>query len=83
MDSPGPDGKLTDEEILREMRLAPDPFVTASELADRTNYTRQGIRNRLDTLESKGLVRRRKVGSRAVVYLLTVHGKERVAEDTN
>lgn len=68
-----------DDEILREIALAPDPFVTASELSERLSYTRQGINNRLNELVEKGLLKRREVGARAVVYWLTDEGKEMAA----
>lgn len=70
---------VDDAEILREVALAPDPIVTAPELAERLEMTRQGVNHRLDQLVEKGYLEEREVGSRAVVYWLTDEGRETVA----
>lgn len=67
---------MTDREILETVALAPDPVVTPKEMAERTDYTRQGINNRLSELVEDGFLERRQVGSRAVVFWLTPEGRK-------
>jgi DNA-binding MarR family transcriptional regulator len=71
--------KHSDEELLMEIALAPDPFVTATELASRTDYSRDGALKRLEELEGKGWVRSRTVGANAVVWWLTTPGRDRLS----
>jgi predicted transcriptional regulator len=81
MPSPGPGPKVTDAELLKQIRLWPEPFVTSQDLVPRTDYTgRQGVNNRLQELTEEGYLKRREVGSKAVVYWLTEKGKEKAAE---
>lgn len=70
---------VSDEQILREVALSPDPIVTAPELAERVDMTRQGVNHRLDQLVEEEYLESRDVGSRAVVYWLTDKGRERAA----
>jgi len=70
--------RIGDVEILREIRLHPDPVITAKDLSERVDYTPDGIRRRLYSLEEKGLVKRRKVGANAVVWWLTDEGREAI-----
>jgi DNA-binding MarR family transcriptional regulator len=72
------DERRSDEEILREIALAPDPVVTAPELAERLDYSRQGVNNRLKTLVEDGYVRRKDVGARAAVYWLSERGRKEI-----
>jgi DNA-binding MarR family transcriptional regulator len=72
--------ETSDKEILKEVALSPDPIVTAPELAERMDYTRQGVNNRLNDLAEKGYLERRDVGSRATVYWITEKGRELLAE---
>lgn len=67
--------KQGDKVILRAMALSPDPVVTASELAERTDYTADGVRGRLEDLESAGDVESRNVGARAKIWWLTPSGR--------
>lgn len=80
MGEPGRDERVSDIEILREVALSPDPIVTANEMAERMDYTRQGINNRLNNLVDDGLLDRRDVGSKAVVYWITDKGQKRAGE---
>lgn len=64
-------GKVTDEEILATMREIPEPIVTASELADRLPIGRRAVRERLSNLTEEGVVERKQVGARAVVWWCT------------
>jgi len=70
--------RVEDTEILREIASHPDPVVTAPELADRLDYSADGIRNRLRTLEDDGLVMRREVGARATVWWITTAGRQKL-----
>jgi DNA-binding MarR family transcriptional regulator len=79
MPAAGRNPTISDAEILREVRMLPDPVVTASEVAERIDMTRQGTNNRLSELTEKGFLKRKEAGSRAVVYWLTDAGKELAA----
>lgn len=70
--------KIEDREILEQIALSPDPVVTAPELADRTDYKTDGVRNRLGDLEDKGWVKSRHVGARAIIWWLTPEGREQL-----
>lgn len=80
MADPGRKKTISDAEFLREMRLLPDPVVTAGEVSERVDMTRQGVNSRLDEMVDSGYVKRKEVGSRAVVYWLTDSGKEKATE---
>jgi predicted ArsR family transcriptional regulator len=68
--------RVSDEELIQEINAAPDPFVTASEMAERIDYSRDGALRRLRDLEERGYVRSRNVGANAVVWWLTDTGKD-------
>lgn len=70
--------RVEDDEILRAIAVSPDPIVTASELTERVDYSADGVRNRLEDLEEEGLVMSRDVGSRAKVWWITTHGRQRL-----
>jgi len=80
MGQPGPDQRRSDDEILREMLIARGPATTATELADRLNYSRQNVARILDRLENEGLVASKQVGARAKVWWPTEQGKTRAAQ---
>lgn len=61
---------------IREIAAAPDPVVTSTELGDRLDVTQQSAHSKLQSLEEKGFVRKRKVGSKAVVWWLTTDGRD-------
>lgn len=69
-----------DDEILRMVALSPDPIVTAPELAEKLDMTRQGVNYRLSDLVERGFLESRSVGSHAVVYWLTEQGRKRIAQ---
>jgi predicted transcriptional regulator len=79
MTKPGRNRVVSDTEILREIRLHPDPIVTASEVAEAVDMTPQGVNSRLNELVDEELVVRKDVGARAAVYWLTDAGKARVS----
>jgi len=76
---PGPSPKVSDREMLQIIRLHPDAVVTASDVAQETDYTPENVNERLKDLSERGLLRKKKVGSAAAVYWLTDAGKEFIA----
>jgi len=80
MSGPGRNPTISDADLLREVRLLPDPVVTATEVSEAIDMTRQGAYNRLSELVDAGYLRSKQVGSRAVVYWLTEQGKNLAAE---
>jgi predicted ArsR family transcriptional regulator len=74
----GRETRVDDEEMLREIILHPDPVITSSELSERIHYSADGARRRLEDLESKGLVHKRKVGANAVVWWPSEDGRHAV-----
>jgi predicted transcriptional regulator len=80
MSGPGRKPTISDAKFLQEMRLIPEPVVTATEIADRIDMTPQGVNQRLDDLVDAGYVKQKKVGARAVVYWLTDAGLEKAAQ---
>lgn len=79
MGKPGRKKEVADGEILRHISF-PDPAITAPELAERVDMSKQEANKRLRELADDGYIRRRKVGAHAVVYWLDDAGRERAAE---
>ncbi|WP_135304747.1 MarR family winged helix-turn-helix transcriptional regulator [Haloarcula amylovorans] len=75
----GPDQRVSDTDILKEIALSPDPIVTASELTEKLPYSRQRVNQILDGLVENGWIDEREVGARAVVYWLTEEGQNEIA----
>lgn len=67
-----PQGKKTvnDDEIIEMFRKAREPVFSASECADRWGMSEQGARNRLESLVDRGVLEKKKPGSRTAVYWL-------------
>jgi predicted transcriptional regulator len=80
MGKPGRKKTVADVEILRHISLYPDPAITASELAERVDMSKQGVNKRLRELADDGYIVRKKVGAHAVVYWLDDAGRERAAK---
>lgn len=59
---------FSNEEVLEQIRRAPDPFVTAGELADHFDKENATLLDRLNELEDDGKVTSRHVGARAKVW---------------
>ena len=70
--------KVEDQEILREIALFKHPVITAADLAEKLDYSTDGVRNRLNTLKEKGYVNSRDVGARAEVWWLTDEGRSQL-----
>ena len=59
---------MPDPELMNVFQSAEDPILTATEVAERIGVTRQYAHQRLQDLHDAGVVTRKKVGSRAVVW---------------
>jgi|APHM01.1.fsa_nt_gi HTH domain. len=77
--------KLSDDEIISQFEEAPEPVLTAAEIADAVDMTRQTANRRLKQLREVGEVEKKRVGSRAVVWWLAkeadAHSLESVDSD--
>lgn len=71
--------RVSDEDLLRAIATSPDPIVTAPELADRVEYSVDGVRERLKGLEEQGYVRCRDVGARATIWWITPEGRQQLS----
>jgi len=60
--------QVTLDSILDAFDRAEAPVLTASEVADELGCSRPSAYNKLDNLEEQGELRKKKVGSRAVVW---------------
>ncbi|RLM40550.1 hypothetical protein DVK00_20930 [Haloarcula sp. Atlit-47R] len=76
---PGPETSDRDVDILRYVRLRPEPFATARDIEPKTSVGYKQTRNRLDDLVEKGLLNVEKVGT-VNVYWLSDEGKRAVAD---
>jgi DNA-binding Lrp family transcriptional regulator len=74
MNERGSDGrfgaKVTDADLIEAIERTGEPVVTAGELADELPIGRRAVRERLADLQDRGLVDRKDVGARAVVWWL-------------
>lgn len=73
--------KVSDVEILRVFALSAHPVLVASEVAEQFDMSRQGVYDRLQKLESKGLVESAKKAS-ARVWWLTSDGRRYLSESS-
>jgi predicted ArsR family transcriptional regulator len=65
----------TKREVLTTMRDTDGPIVTVGDVAEGVNCSRETARRKLTTLHTDGWVKRRKVGSSAVVWWIPDKGK--------
>lgn len=70
---------ISDQEILREIALSPDPIVTTSEIGDKIGMSPQGVYSRFVDLCEDGLIDSRQVGASARVWWLTDAGRQELA----
>jgi predicted transcriptional regulator len=78
MAQPGRKPTVSDEEILRQFMLSPEPFLHPTELTEPLDMSRQGVFKRLQKLEEKGLLDSKKTaGTRN--FWITDDGKSYVA----
>lgn len=62
--------KVTEGQIIRQIEQLGSPFFNATELAEGLPITRQAVNNRLEKLESRGIVSRKKRGEQTVGWWL-------------
>lgn len=72
----------TDARYLRAFVHHPDPVLTATEVADELNVTQQAAHSKLTNLQSRGLLRSKKTGSRSRAWWITTDGRELYREST-
>lgn len=60
------EGKVSDQDVLKVFDAADEPFLTASEIAERLPVSRQAVNYRLNRMHDDGIVGKKKVGARAV-----------------
>lgn len=58
----------SDEEIIRYVEQHQEPFVTASEVADKAGFTRQTAHKRLQEMTDEGEINKKKIGASAVIW---------------
>lgn len=72
---------VSDNEIVAAMREADDPAFTTSEVAEMVGLSTEGARGRLDELEQKNGVYRKKPSSRTVIWWVEAdHGPSAFSE---
>lgn len=59
---------MSDKKIVRVMHEHPDRVVTAVDLSEEVDMTSAGILQRLHELHDRGIVTKKRVGSRAVIW---------------
>jgi len=69
-------------EYLRALVEHPDPAVTAIEIGDARGVSKQAAYNALEKLVDKGLVEKKKVGSRSVIYWSTPTARQIARSDS-
>lgn len=60
--------RVSDSDVLDALREQPDPVATAGELAEVLDVPSETVRRHLSELHEQGLVARKTVGARAVVW---------------
>lgn len=65
------DNSPSDPELTAVFEAADEPVLTAVEVAEALGITQQAAHSRLSRANEQGLVERKKVGSRAVVWWLS------------
>jgi len=81
MPDPGRKPTVSDVEILREFALCPDPFMHATELTETLDLSRQGVHNRLETLQEKGYLDSKMTGGTRN-WWLTDDGRNYLSEQS-
>lgn len=74
------DYNKTDVKYIEAIYRHPDPIVTVPEVADVLEITQQGAYDRMTDLAERGLLNKKKVGSRGAVWWLTTKGVDVYAE---
>lgn len=63
--------QVTPDSVLEVFQKAEIPVLTASEIAEALDCSRPSAYNKLEQLVDQGDLQKKKVGGRAVVYILT------------
>jgi Fic family protein len=58
----------SDEEIVAYVERHDQPFITATEVAEKAGFTRQTAHKRLQELSETGKVQKKKIGASAVIW---------------
>jgi len=62
--------QVTPDSVLSVFEKAEIPVLTASEVAEKLDCSRAAAYNKLETLVENGELHKKKVGARAVVYIM-------------
>lgn len=68
MSARGPEPMVTETDIQREIKSSDEPFVTATDIADSMGVARQTAYKHLQRMHETGELRKRKIGSSAVIW---------------
>ena len=79
MSKRGSDRKVSDERILLEFLLSPDPALFTSEVSEPLPLSRQRVNGLLDQLEENGFVTSKTASGRRL-WWMTPKGKKKVTE---
>ena len=71
----------TQLEYIRALVTHPDPVVTSSEIADARGVTQQAAHHALDGLVDAGLLEKKDVGARSVVFWSTPEARQIARSD--
>jgi len=82
MATPGRKPTVSDVDILRQFMLNRAPFIHPTELTETFDMSRQGVYNRLEKLDEKGLLDSKKTGG-SRNYWITDEGRRCVSEHTS
>lgn len=77
---PGPEPKDRDVELLKYIRMRPEPFATARDIEPKMEVGYKQTRNRMDDLVEGDLLNRKMVGT-VKVYWLTDAGLQQLSDD--
>jgi predicted transcriptional regulator len=58
------------EDLLTVLKEHEEPFLTVGDITGRVNVSKSTVHDRLEELNDEGVVKRKEVGSRAVVWWL-------------
>lgn len=78
----GPDPEISAVDIIEIFALSTDPAFVPAEVADELDVTSEGARHQMNNLVEKGYLKRKKPGSRTVMYWVTDEGIEYYATET-
>lgn len=68
MPKPGPDAKVSNDEILETVASQAKPFATAQDVAAETELSARRLRIRMNKLAEEGELARENISGNAVVY---------------